>query len=414
MRLDEYLKRGQEEGGGNKGGKGWLSLFKWRKRPHVDRNGKSIKGEFAADIWLHPKSEIVSMWRHGWPKIVESKKNGGSRYVFSDAWPCWETEKILKLQFKRDDDGSRLHPPCICPLCLMQEWVREQVTLGTLGWTDPVFSFEGDNDTQVLLAGGIYNDFGKRDASPDEKAQLKRAKIFAADAWKQSTMAGEKFGFVIVDNDNPQDGPVIAIEAKTLGDKMAKAIGAMICDVEEEGNPFEHPYGFRWIYLPNESLPADKYEARAMRSLQLTDEIQAAFEEDLPDISSEVDLRDPSKLRAIMESVAQVEMPFDDFFGAAEHKWKKLHAQAELPTDGGLVSEGDTSFDPAALEEATTEPPPAPKPAPVAKRTPQPAQAEQGPPKVGQRPRGVLPPSLKASRPKDPQPAFDADDDLPY
>lgn len=304
MNLDEFLGHTSTARGGGK-------ILNWKKR-----NPAQI------DTWLHTRSSIIALWRHGWPRIVEIDRDGEqTREVWGGNFNCWESEDVLKRQYKRTDNDDRLAPPQVCPICLLLEYVRGQVRAGKLSWVEPVFRFEGDDPeaAQVLTAGGLYNAFGG-DLSRQEVADLRRAGIRRDEAWKQSCMAKCSYVFSIVDQTEPEKGVQTAIETTALGDAVKRVIRDQIDALgANEGHPLKHPYAIRWQYKPNEVEFSKKYHALAMPKVVLAPEIrELIFDSPAPDIGAIVGRGNVASLRAVMESHALIDLPFDRLFAAAE------------------------------------------------------------------------------------------------
>ena len=312
-------------------------LNKWKKNnpPQVD-------------VWLHTKALIQSLWQHGIPRLFERDDNQTGEKtieVWSGSWVCWEEEEVLQKQYLRDrDTGARAYPPVICPVCKLIEHVRDQVESGELSWTAPLFRFAGDDPSKsvIIHAGGLYNAFGNKDLSKEELEELKTARIYRKDAWRENMMAKLSYVFSVVDNANPQEGPQIAIETSLLGDKVKEVINAAMMEAEDEGNPLVTPYAIRWIYRPNEQQFNKKYNAVKMGKHPLTAEIRRAiFDVDPPDTTRLVGRRDPNVLLAQLQTAhrpyaKKSGLPLEDFFADAIAEWEES---------------GDTSFTPDKYDD---------------------------------------------------------------
>jgi hypothetical protein len=274
------------------------------------------------DTWLHTKSGIVALWRHGWPRVVEIERDGvKNTEVWSGNFNCWEPEDVLRRQHKRNEDGSRIIPPKVCPMCILIEHIRDEVRAGRIGWLDPVFAFKGEDEKTsiTLTAAGMYNGFGG-ELSRQDVADMRRAGIQRTEAWKQNTMPKCSYVFSVLDNGAPEAGVMPAIETTALGDAVKRVIRDMIESLgETEGHPLRTPYAIRWMYQPEEAEFNKKYRALAMPRLAYTDEIRALIEESpAPDISNLIGRGDIATLRASMEEHALIKLPFDRIFAAAE------------------------------------------------------------------------------------------------
>lgn len=271
--------------------------------------------------WLHTQAPFVALWRHGWPRIVEIERDGEKvREVWSGTWNCWESEEVLRKQYRRDRDGGRVLPPERCPICLLADWLRRQVEAGKLSWVEPVLRLEGDDPEQAITftAAGIYNGFGG-DLSRAEKAELRRAGIRLDEAWKQSCMAKCSYVFCVVDDDEPTEAHV-AIETTALGDAVKRVVRDQMDALgDTEGNPLRTPYAIRWEYHPEEAEFGRKYRALALPKQELTPEVRALIvDTPPPDTSGVIRRGDALALRAVMESAALIDLPFDKLFAHAE------------------------------------------------------------------------------------------------
>jgi len=316
MGLDEFLGHSSSFRGSS--GK----VLNWRKRqPPI------------IDTWLHTKGRIIALWRHGWPRLVEIEHDGDtSTEVWSGFFNCWENEDVLRRQHRRTDDGARLVPPKICPVCLLLEHLREQVRVGALSWLEPVFKFEGDDPKQtvVLTAAGMYNGFGG-DLTRQELYDLKRAGVRRDEAWRQNTTAKCNYLFCIVDHNEPEKGVQTAIETTALGDAVKRVIRDQMDALgEEEGHPLKHPYAIRWEYRAQEQEFGKKYRALAMPKLALTPEVRdLIYDAPLPEIGELIARGNVAALRSVMEQHALISLPFDSLFAAAEAATGQVLSQQE-------------------------------------------------------------------------------------
>jgi len=344
MTLDEFLNHQPSDRGGG------ASYFKWIKRnPPV------------AHVWLHTGARILSLWQHGWPRIVDrTDKESGEKVldVWGGSWNCWEPEAVLRRQYHRDrETGERRAPPSVCPMCLLIERVRTAIDQGQVSWTDPVFRFDvGSSNDRVLHAGGLYNAFGKNDLTQDEIAQLRDARIYRKEAWKENAMAKCAYVFTIVDNDAPGEGVRVALENSGLGDKVKAAIRDQMTRLgTDAGNPIRSPYCIRWEHHPNEERFDQKYRAIAMDKIPLTAEIKSLICDSPALDTTRVTMPgNVAQLRSVMEQRwcgPDGLVDWDEIFSAAE--------SLEKTRNGG----GDaTSFDYGANVAASAPRAPAPTP----------------------------------------------------
>lgn len=342
MSMDEYLTHSTS-------GAGTTFLRKWRKRqPPV------------VNTWMHTKCGIIALWQHAWYQLRawEDKDTGEARReVWGFSFNCLEHEKVLKDQYKRDENDDRVMPPQVCPMCLLIEAVREKVRAGELQLVQPIFKFyanedDADDDCIIITAGGIYNAFSDDDLSADVKRAMKRAGLRGDEVWKQNAQSKCNYLFRVVDNDHPESGVQVAIETTLLGDKVKTVIRDTITSMgTNDGNPVKNPYCIQWQHRPAEKEFSKKYHAVKMDKIPLTDAVrELIYDEDPPDVSRIIAPGNVRLLRAQFEKYALVDFDWDAIFAAAE----KLQGEDE---------DEDTSFPPAEESAAviTAAKPEAPK-----------------------------------------------------
>ena len=329
MSVDEFLDHQSSSGGG---GRRTNRLHNWRKEdPH-----KVV-------VWLHTLAGFVARWSHNWPRLVVRKDRETEeevREIWGGSWVCHERELILTKQFFRGDNGEREYPPEVCPHCKMIEIVRLAVERGDIGWTEPLFRFmahENDESPFVLTAGGIYNAFGKKDITPAEKLEIRRAGIKQSEAWKQNCVARCQYVFTVVEHDHPDHGILITEEAAALGKAMKKSILDEITrqgggeEGRLKGNPLRNPYPFLWTYNKEESF-ANQYNAVAMSTVKMTAEVRELIVDTTPpELAEVVAPGNIAQLRADMERAALVDLPWDEIFGEAERVAKHAADQGDAP-----------------------------------------------------------------------------------
>jgi len=323
MGIDEFL----DHKGAGSGGRGFLGNWKEEGR---------------LDVWLHPAGRFAALWSHRWLRLVKDRESE-LLILRGWRWKCMEKESILKKQKYREDDDSREFPPVVCPDCLLIEWMRIEVNEGRLAWTDEVFRFTPEDESQeevVLHAGGMTGQIGeafkKKTITRDDKVELRRAAIRGDEVYKEEMAARLQYVFTVVKHDEPDEGCVIAIESQTIGDKTKKVIrDRQEDDGKEKGNPLKNPYGFRWVYDANKEFSA-KYDVKPMLSLTVSDGIQAAFDEAPPDIADIIAPGNVAEMRLSMESSwcgpKGVTPPWDEIFGPAEEAVKGT-PEAEAASD---------------------------------------------------------------------------------
>lgn len=317
-------------------------LSKWKKNtpPRVD-------------VWLHTKALIEPLWRHGLPRLFTRKDRVTGEEtveVWSGDWLCWEDESVLTKQYLRDNEtGERAYPPTICPICKLIEYVRSCVDSGEWSWVAPLFRYMGDDPSKGLTinAGGIYNAFGGDRLTDSDIAELKHAKIFRSEAWKQNMMAKLSYAFSVVDNEHPGKGTQIAIETSLLGDKVKEVVHKAMLEAEDEGNPLSNPYAIRWMYSPDAKQFNLKYNAAKMGKIPLTQEIKdIIINSPPPDLSKIKARKDPMVLQVQLQDACcnnKFDIPWGEIFGDAIEEWKTMGEEAE---------NNSTAFDTDAMDEA--------------------------------------------------------------
>lgn len=277
--------------------RGWLQFFLHRRRP------------FAAG-WQHqiPRIDIRDDPQTGQPK----------RVIYGGSYRCIESDDVLENQFKRDrDTGVRTHPPAICPIDLMVDYIRELVDSGQLHWLEPVFDFDvGNAESRVVIrASGLWG-YGKWSKFSDQqKAELADAGVYEQHAWKERFDAGVKYVVCIVDAENPAKGVQIWKENQAVGDAIKLAIAKEMKRNPRDkslGDPVQHPYAMCMEYHKDES-PQKKYQAYRVE-VPLDQHILDLIDSPAPDISSQAGNYMPETLQSQLEKAALFELPWDRFF----------------------------------------------------------------------------------------------------
>lgn len=304
LSLDDFLGH-STRAPGNRGSR----TLSWRKRqPPI------------LDFWFHTRTSLVSLWGHGFPRIVEREVDGEKvREIWGGRFNCWEPEDTCKSQYRRNDDGTRKVPPKVCPMCLLIEYLHAQVRAKRISWVDPVFRFQSDDDTQTLTVGGMLGLFNG-DLSRDQLIELKKAGIRRDEAWKEAANAKCSYLFCGVDHSEPEKGPQVLIETTALGDAVKRVIRDQIEGMgSTDGNPMLRPYAIRFQYKPNEQEFSKKYNALPLPKVEMTPAVRAAiYDADKPDISEHIARGNIASLRSAMEAAALLELPWDAIFGPAE------------------------------------------------------------------------------------------------
>lgn len=336
--IDEFL--GHSTGGKSTG------VLNWRKRGEVL-------------VVLHTRGGIKALWNHPWRRVV-TYRDKESREERSAVWGsrinCVDSEGVLKRQHFRDDDGERKYPPEIDPMAKLIEHVRLLIRKREIKFTDPVFEFVADEDTEdgivTIHAGGLYNHFGRKDLTREELREMKAAGISPKKAWIENAQARCEYVFRVVDLKDVDAGCQVSIEKTALGQKMQKVIrDERRRSGENEGNPLVNPYAFLWEFDESKDFD-DKYNVIAMPKEEITDEVlELITETDPPDISDLCRVPNYAQLRAELEATCLIadRIPWDEIFEEAEKRYPSSESEGEVE------SKSKTERRPASKEETKTE-----------------------------------------------------------
>jgi len=341
-------------------------------------------------IVLHTKAPIIAVWQHAWPRISVREKDGKDvREVWSNQFNSWETEEVLKNQYKRDDSGMREHPPQICPMSIMLEEVYRLWKDGSLNWDTVLFRFVGDDvsKAKVLRVAHMLNQVNKiwENLSEKEKRDAKDKNVDGPmHAWKSNMLAKCNYVFTVVEYDKPGEGIQIARETTLVGDKMKKAIrDRMTSEGEEKGHPFRNPYVFQWKHDESAKEFNLKYDVIIIGKDVVTEEIRKlVVDTPPPDLTRYTNPGDITDLRTSMEDAycgPEKMLDWDFIFGRAEALQRSQRGEEEAAggsaeeiademingeADAAPVDEAETTIDNVtepAVEEAeapATEAPP--------------------------------------------------------
>jgi hypothetical protein len=331
--VDEFLNhRTQEKGGGYL--KGWKKDGKLRH-------------------FLHTKHVPTAVWSHTFPTIVtftDKDTNKEVRHVWSRNYGCPETEKLLKSQYFRFDDGSRKFPPRECGQCRLNEWFYQRLNEGALPIETPIFRVTGDlgDEATTIHLGGALNLLKPDKLSLATKERLQKAGVSLN--WKatkaQNLLAGPNYVAVVVKADAPTDGALVTTIRASLGDKIKTVIANEMKKAIEVANhrkqdpaaaralrdPFTHPYMFEWTF--NDQLdPKEMYGVIAYPDIPPSDAVRAVIEGDPVDLTREFEPMSQAKLRMKLERACLLDKrdqpPWDTFFPPAEDDSDEVGAPAD-------------------------------------------------------------------------------------
>lgn len=293
------------------------------------------------NVFLHTRRNPIVIWQHPFPRafVRENKDTKKTeRIVYGGNYNCRESEDVLKRQYHRKDDGTRKFPPVLCPMCRLVEHVRDLVEEEQMGWLTPIFRFDGDEDSRIVRAGGLFGMFKKDDLSEEEIKEARGVGIKFDEAWQENSYSKCNYIFCVVDVANVQDGVQVATVTNMLGDRVKEVINDRVkARGGEAGNPWLNPYCIQWEYLKHEREIQKKYKARPM-DIPLTEPIKALILGDPPDLTSTVAPFNLQTMRAYLEQYCLVKLD-----------WKYIFDVPLLEDD----KTGKTT-DPALPEEASS------------------------------------------------------------
>jgi len=334
--VDEFLGH---SGGSDSNRTDWLN---WKDRGRVD-------------VWLHPAGMPIAVWGHSWYTIGHDRDTGEEKIRWF-RFNSMETEKQLRKRFFRSADGSLEYPPELCPFAKLMAWVDEAIRTDVISWTDEIFRIEVPGECITIHAGGFTGAFTQKSVTEAQKREIKRTGIQYSECWKENAQSRLQYLFRTVEHGDPGKGCQVALESQSLGDAVKKVIadrmddypdGAsakQIEDAKRKGNPFVNPYAIRFLYYPDRDFK-EKYDARPLMSLEMTEEVRAVLEAPAPDISKIAGPSNFAQLRLSFETFWSHEVvpPWDEIFEAAEALLEGTDA-VQLPADRSRrveTSDGD-------------------------------------------------------------------------
>lgn len=304
---------------------GWLQS--WKKAKKID-------------IWLHTGAKIHAVYGHQMPfedevdeKNDAGEKTGGTKLILR--WPRFlspDQSNIHANQYFRDDRGimkeqenrNRKGKPIGYmrdPFLVLREYLRHAGNAELLNLDDVVFEWVNRKERGELIQWRVGELSGLEKRGKKNRGHSLDTKL--------------EYIFIVVQNDKPGDGPLIARETKLVGDLMRSCIQQQIeSRGTDEGNPFTYPYCFRWEFDANSKSPMTSYKVFRIDKAECTDEIWKQIGGDVegeepvepPDITSLTTVQegDMEKIRTSMEAAAQFDLPFDLIFSEDEDDRRSL------------------------------------------------------------------------------------------
>lgn len=279
---------------------------------------KSPNGQAEVLVWLHTKAMFYRIYQHQWPRFGRGRDNPDIQEVYFGKYRCLENDRTNEKQYFRTPDGKREYPPQVCPICRLQEHVRELVEAGDLKFTDPLFEYKGNGKTIVLHAGGIFGGYEDKYMTPEQAEELKKSGIKRP--WAESTVCKKKYLFSVLDHAEPSAGVQVVCESKTLGDSMIAQIATQRKQAGAKGDPMLNPYAIAWQYDEHQ-MGNKKYSASAVPLVGITDEIKRLItEEEPPSVERYMEGWNLRSMQAAMEQCCVQSIDWEYCFGPALEK----------------------------------------------------------------------------------------------
>jgi len=298
--------------------------------------GQFLEWDKEIRIWLALAGRIYATWTHQFivEDEVDEKDQGGNATGKSKLilrWPRFVSPDAVKVhanQYFREDKGKGVMQeyPDRDRFLILREWLRARAQRDELGLDDVVFEWvdhkskKGDliQWTVGELTGLVKRGKDNRGHSLDSKLE---------------------YIFLVVKDDKPEDGVLIARETKLLGDKMRAAISKNIKSKgNDAGNPYKTPVAFDWIFDEDAKTPMNYYDAYPIEAAECSDAIWEAINVgEVPDVSQFVvpGEDDTTKIRAAFEAAAQFDLPIEMLFDGVDSDDHDRVVDALLRGDGG-------------------------------------------------------------------------------
>lgn len=302
---------------------------------------KPWKKEGSIDIFLHLGAKIHPVWNHQFLHEIEidEKNDKGEktgRKELKLSWPRFVSPDvasihanqyfrdkqtgILSEQFNKDKNkkligGSQAEAYMRDPFLILREYLYHAVEKKLVDPESVLFEWINHKKRDELIQWRVGEITGHIKRKFDDRGNNVNTKL--------------EYIFVVVNFKNPGDGPKIARTTKLIGDKMREEIARQIESKGVEGNPFEHPYCFRWRFNANEKVPMKMYDVFRVDKNPCTDEIWQAIGGapdpekgetwdiiEAPETAEYANVNDGDmdKIRQAFEQAAQFKLPLDEIF----------------------------------------------------------------------------------------------------
>lgn len=246
-------------------------------------------------VWIHTESSMFKRLLHvisyvGTREDEKTKKEVEAiKFLY---FTCHE--EVDDYMNKKNSDF-----PCRCPMCRFIEWLEDtdKIKDNMTVWEASI----GDRKRDKICTKADF--VGNTDAGGD---------------WRLTFKPKLQYVLAVIDDDDLDNGIVVATETFSLIEDMKKAICQEIDRKGPEiGNPHVNPYAMKWKFNSKAKKPADYYESYPYDQATLTPEIKELLDAPALDLDGWVIPGDAVLLREIMEEhivIEGIDVPFDIFF----------------------------------------------------------------------------------------------------
>jgi hypothetical protein len=224
---------------------------------------------------------------------------------------------------------------------LLQEFVNMKLASGEIDFTDEVFSWkpEDSDEETVIHAGGFTGLFQSQKLSDEQRDAMRDIHVKQTEAYLEDGRPREETVFIVVDNAEPEKGPQIL----TVSRGVSRAIKQKISERKtqfsknpEKADPFKYPvcWSIKQQRKGGSVNGPPEYVVVATDD-DVTDEIQEAFDSEVPNTDKLFEYSNVVQLRREFESSWCHEVTPD---------WDSIFANAEELVKGTPAGEEPVSF----------------------------------------------------------------------
>ena len=301
------------------------------------------KGHGRLILWMHKLRAPAAVWQHDFPTRMEwtdKKTQRPTVAYWGRGHTCFEAEETLAKQYYRDNDGYREHPPEVCPLCKLTEYLYQQIVYENMDPATEVFGFTDCTDSvnnRVLHAAPLVGLHAGIKKLPDAlKDRLEAMRI--RDAYREKATAECQYVLTVVNHEDVRAGVQLMKTKKSVAEKIQLLRQQRISMLgKEKGDFFKTPRAVVVIYDADAGAKDAKNYYNVMIAdegdFRVTPEIEHLLTSDPPAFGSEYQPFNARKLRALMEHHARIDLPFDEIFGEAEKEQVDVPADLDAPGD---------------------------------------------------------------------------------